>query len=143
MNNKLGAPEPAPVYDSPVISAAILRREPVANTAEVKHILIGWAELVGNYNGGQMDPRATKRSKADAEADVTALVKQLQDGANFEALMKEHSEDTGSARSDRPITVSPSAELVIEFKQLALRLNIGEIGVCQSDYGFHIIKRYQ
>ena len=33
--------------------------------------------------------------------------------------------------------------LVIEFRQLSLRLNVGEIGVCQSDFGFHIIKRYQ
>jgi parvulin-like peptidyl-prolyl isomerase len=31
--------------------------------------------------------------------------------------------------------------LVIEFRQLSLRLRVGEIGVCQSDFGFHIIKR--
>jgi parvulin-like peptidyl-prolyl isomerase len=30
---------------------------------------------------------------------------------------------------------------VIEFKQLGLRLKVGEVGVVQSDYGFHIIKR--
>jgi parvulin-like peptidyl-prolyl isomerase len=55
--------------------------------------------------------------------------------------MKSHSEDVGSASSGRTFTVTPDAQLVIEFRQLSLRLNPGEIGVCQSDFGFHIIQR--
>lgn len=43
--------------------------------------------------------------------------------------------------SGRAFTVTPDAQLVIEFRQLSLRLKPGEVGVCQSDYGFHIIKR--
>jgi hypothetical protein len=39
--------------------------------------------------------------------------------------------------------VSPEAQLVIEFKQLGLRLRIGEVGVVQSEYGFHIMKRVE
>jgi parvulin-like peptidyl-prolyl isomerase len=39
--------------------------------------------------------------------------------------------------------VTPDAQLVIEFRQLALRLHVGEIGVCESDFGFHIIKRLE
>ncbi len=143
MNNSLaGGNEPAS-SQSAVVSTAILSREPVANTAEVKHILIGWAQLESNYSGGGMDPRAMKRTKADAEAKITELLGQLKAGGDFEALMKENSEDTGSAQSGRPMTVTPDAQLVIEFKQLSLRLNVAEYGVCQSDYGFHIIKRYQ
>ena len=69
------------------------------------------------------------------------MVKQLQDGADFDAVMKEHSEDVGSAMSGRTFTVTPDAQLVIEFRQLSLRLKPGEFGVCQSDFGFHIIKR--
>ena len=125
---------------SSVVSTEILAREPVANTAVVKHILIGWRDLA-DAMGGRVDPRAEKRSKADAEATVRALVKQLQDGASFDALMKENSEDTGSAMSARTFTVTPDAQLVIEFRQLSLRLQPGEVGVCQSDFGFHIIKR--
>lgn len=125
---------------SPVVSADILAREPIANTATVKHILISWHDLADSF-GGRIDPRAEKRSKADAEAEVRALVKQLQDGADFDAVMKAHSEDLGSAMSARTFTVTPDAQLVIEFRQLSLRLKPGEVGVCQSDYGFHIIKR--
>ena len=139
ISGKMNSPELSPQV-SPVVSADILAREPIANTATVKHILISWKDL-GDAFQGHLDPRAEKRSKADAEAEVRALVKQLQDGADFDALMKAHSEDTGSAMSGRTFTVTPDAGLVIEFRQLSLRLKPGEFGVCQSDFGFHIIKR--
>jgi hypothetical protein len=139
ISSKLNSPELAPQV-SPVVSADILAREPISNTATVKHILISWKEL-GDAFQGHVDPRAEKRSKADAETEVRTLVKQLQDGADFDAVMKAHSEDTGSANSGRAFTVTPDAQLVIEFRQLSLRLKPGEFGVCQSDFGFHIIKR--
>jgi parvulin-like peptidyl-prolyl isomerase len=144
MNNHVGGgPDPAPIVStSPVVSADILAREPLANTAQVKHILIGWADLADAYQG-HIDQRAAKRTKADAEAAVKSLLTQLEGGGDFDTLMKAISEDRGSASSGRPFTVTPNAQLVIEFRQLSLRLKIGEIGVCQSDYGFHIIKRLE
>jgi hypothetical protein len=141
MNNKIGGTDLAPVA-SPVITQDILAREPIANTAQVKHILISWKELEENFQGRQ-DARAQKRTKAEAEAVVKQLVGQLKSGADFDTLMKASSEDLGSASTARPFTVTPKAELVIEFRQLSLRLQINEFGVCQSDFGFHIIKRIQ
>ncbi|HET9627001.1 MAG TPA: peptidylprolyl isomerase [Kofleriaceae bacterium] len=126
---------------SPVVSSDILAREPVANTAMVKHILISWSDL-GDSFGGRLDPRAAKRSKADAENEVRAILKLLKDGADFDTVMKERSEDQGSAASGHEFKVTPDAQLVIEFRQLSLRLNVGEVGVVQSDFGFHIIKRF-
>ncbi|MDX2087427.1 MAG: peptidylprolyl isomerase [Kofleriaceae bacterium] len=140
MNNRIGAQE----YKAPtssVVSEDILAREPVANTANVRHILISWNDL-GDAFGGRQDPRAAKRTVKEAEAEVKSLLGQLKAGGNFEALMKAHSEDSGSAATGQAFTVTPDAQLVIEFRQLALRLNPGEIGVCQSEFGFHIIKRY-
>ncbi|MEZ4363560.1 MAG: peptidylprolyl isomerase [Kofleriaceae bacterium] len=144
-----GSPAPAPVEPAPpvaqepgVVSWDILQREPVANEAVVKHILIGWRDL-GEAYGGQIDPRAAARSEAQAQAAVTALLAKLQGGAPFEQLMAESSEDLSSAAYGKSFEVSPQAQLVIEFKQLAMRLNPGEIGVCQSNFGYHIIKRYQ
>jgi hypothetical protein len=136
-----GSAEPAVPAVSSVVSSDILSREPVANTATVKHILISWRDLSDAFQG-HLDPRAEKRSKADAEAEVRAVLKQLQEGADFDAVMKSHSEDTSSAMSSRTFTVTPDSQLVIEFRQLSLRLKPGEWGVCQSDFGFHIIKRF-
>jgi len=141
MSGKLTGNEPA-TPSSPAVSADILAREPLSNTAKVKHILISWKDLEEAF-GGHQDPRAQKRSKAEAEAQVKSLVDQLKAGGDFDALMKASSEDLGSAASGTPFTVTPDAQLVIEFRQLSLRLKVNEIGVCQSDYGFHIIKRLQ
>ncbi len=141
MSGKLTGNDPtAPT--SPVVSADILAREPISNTAQVKHILISWKDLEEAFQGHQ-DPRAQKRTKADAEATVKTLLEQIKGGGDFDTLMKASSEDVGSAMSARPFTVTPDAQLVIEFRQLSLRLKENEIGVCQSDYGFHIIKRVQ
>lgn len=141
MNNKV-SPQPYKPTQSGVVSQDILDREPVANTAVVRHILISWADMADSFNGRQ-DPRGAARDKAAAEAEVTAILDQLKAGGDFEAIMKEKSEDLGSARSNTPFTVKPDSGLVIEFRQLSLRLNPGEYGVCQSDFGFHIIKRYE
>lgn len=137
MNNRMNGPEPV-AQGSDVISADILAREPVANQAKVKHILIGWKDLES-----AQDPRAQKRTKQDAEALVRSLMKQIEAGADFDMLMKQHSEDPGSASSARAYPVSPDAQLVIEFKSLSLRLNVNEVGVVESDFGFHIIKRVE
>lgn len=141
INSKIGGGDLPPPM-SPVVSKEILEREPVANTAQVKHILIGWKDLGDAYQG-RLDPRAAKRDKAAAEAEVKSIVEQLRGGADFDTLMKTHSEDVGSASTARVYAVAPDAQLVIEFRQLSLRLNVSEVGVCQSDFGFHIVKRIE
>jgi parvulin-like peptidyl-prolyl isomerase len=131
---------PPDISTSAVVSKDILAREPLANTAEVKHILLSWKDLADAF-GGRQDKRATVRAKPDAEAEVKKLFDAIKGGGDFDALMKEHSEDLGSAASGRAFTVTPDAQLVIEFRQLALRLYVDEVGVVESDFGFHIIKR--
>jgi hypothetical protein len=137
MNNKMGGQV---AYKSPVVSWDILDREPVANEVEVKHILIGWKDLA-EARGGGLDARASERSRKDADDAVASLVKQLQGGADFEMLMQANSEDSASNASGEPMKVTPDSRLVLEFRQLALRLNPGELGVCETEFGYHIVKR--
>jgi peptidyl-prolyl cis-trans isomerase D len=134
MNNRISGPDTTP-QSSTVISGDILAREPVANSSQIKHILISWK------NKDPKDPRGQARSKEQAEQLVTSLMTQIKAGADFDMLMKQHSEDPGSASSARSYAVSPDAGLVIEFKQLGLRLNVNEVGVVESEFGFHIMKR--
>jgi len=138
MNNRIGGPDPV-AQSSDVISGDILAREPVTNSSQVKHILISWKSL---EQGGK-DPRAKDRTKEQAETLVRSLMTQLKAGADFDMLMKQHSEDPGSAANARAYPVSPDAQLVIEFKQLGMRLDVNEVGVVQSDFGFHIMKRIE
>ena len=63
INSKVNSGELAPVV-SPVVSADILAREPVANTATVKHILISWRDLADSF-GGRVDPRIAGLTRGD------------------------------------------------------------------------------
>jgi parvulin-like peptidyl-prolyl isomerase len=138
MNNRMNAGAGPVAQSSDVVSGDILAREPVANQAQVKHILISWKDLESAH-----DDRAKQRTKEQAEAQVKSLVGQIRAGANFDMLMAQFSEDPGSAKTARAYAVSPDAQLVFEFKQLGLRLNVDEVGVVQSDFGFHIMKRIE
>lgn len=139
--DKTTTSETAESAESPVVSHDILGREPVSNIATVKHILISWKDL-GEAFGGHQDKRAAARTRADADKQVTEILALLaKPDADFDALMKEYSEDAGSTASLKPFVVRPDSQLVIEFRQLALRLGVGETGVCQSDFGYHIIRR--
>jgi hypothetical protein len=142
MNNKLGGGE-VEAPKSPVVSADILARDPMANQVEAKHILIGWKSV--GRDGKPGDDRAKTREKSDAEALVKQLVAQLKaDPSQFDALMKQHSEDPGSAREARSYTVKhDNMDFDSDFRMLAIRLHVDEIGVVESQFGFHIIKRVQ
>lgn len=134
MNNKMSSPA---VATQTVESTEILDREPRSNHTKVKHILIGFEGKQG------ASEKAKARSKRDAERMIRQLMKQIEGGADFDALMKAHSEDPGSAETGEAYDVAPDAQLVIEFRQLGLRLDVNEVGVVESDYGFHIIKRVE
>jgi parvulin-like peptidyl-prolyl isomerase len=116
-------------------SADILSRQPVTQTAKVKHILLGWNEV----NGG--DPRATARTRPELEKLVKDTVDKLKKGGKVDDLMAELSEDPGSAKTATSYDVTPDAGLVTPFKNLSLRLNPGEVGVVRTNFGIHIIVR--
>ena len=120
----------------------ILARDQVSARAEVKHILIGWRDLAANYQG-KPDPRAAARSREDADTLATEILARARAGEDFDALMKQYSEDGGSAQTGKSYTVTPDAGLVFEFKRLGMRLNVGEAGLVQSTYGWHIMKRIE
>jgi hypothetical protein len=118
----------------------ILRRERVAPKAQVQHVLIGWRELAKNY---ELHPRAQARSREEADALAVATLARARAGEDMAGLMNELSEDRGSSMNGNPYEVTADAKLVFEFKRLSLRLNVGEIGLVQSIYGWHIVKRVE
>lgn len=135
MNNRINK-QPAPAAQS----QDILDRPRKTKKAWVKHILIGWRDLEPIYSG-RMDPRARGRSATDALRLARKIATEAKNGTKFEALMKEHSEDKGSATSGMAYEVHPEAKLVAAFRRLGLRLEVNEVGVVRSPYGWHIMKR--
>jgi parvulin-like peptidyl-prolyl isomerase len=127
-------PPPPPPPDS-LDSVDILARQPVTQKSKVKHVLLGWAEV----NAG--DERGKKRTRAELEALVKKTMGRLAKGEKIEPIMKELSEDPGSAASGEGYDVTPDAGLVQPFKDLGLRLNVGEVGAVKTQFGIHIIQR--
>ncbi len=135
-------PAEAPNDDAPAIqSNDVLARETVTQKVSVKHILVGWRELSGAYQG-HMDPRAN-RTRQQADELAVVLLERARKGDDFDALVKQYSEDPGSNKNADPYEVSASAKLVFEFKRLSMRLKLDEVGLVKSDYGWHIIKRVE
>ena len=88
----------------------------VADSREVRHILV----------------------KTKAEADK--LRGELENGADFAALAKQHSEDPGSKEQGGKLTVS-KGQTVEEFDKAAFSLDTNEISQpVKTQYGYHIIQ---
>ena len=136
MNNRMNPDPPPPALQS----NDILDREQKVYKATVKHILIGWK---GHGDPDRQDPRAKTRTAAQAEALVKQLYAQLKSGAPIEPLMAKYSEDPGSAQTGRSYEVAQGGRMVLEFRRLSLRLDVGEVGIVLSDFGWHIIKRIE
>ncbi len=143
MNNKINGGNEVAKPTSPVASASILGRDPLANKVEVKHILIGWKDV--GRDGKPNDERAKTREKSEAETLVKTIVGQLKAGtATFDALMKQYSEDPGSGPTARSYAIAhDDMNFDSDFRMLSIRLNTDEVGVVESQFGFHIIKRIQ
>lgn len=124
----------------PLQSNDIMHREARTERAQVRHILIGWKDLQNGYPS-DMDPRALKRSRWDAEKLVKEIYNRAVGGEDFESLMSQFSEDAGSAKSGISYEVYPGSSHVFEFRRMGIRLDVGEVGKVLTTFGWHIMKR--
>ena len=121
-------------------SKDILARSETATDVEVKHVLIAWKDLAATYRG-RFDPRAAKRSNAEAATlaqDVAAKLKANPD--SIDELMQATSEDTASLTGD-PYEVRADSPYAPPFKNLALRLKEKEVGIVRTTFGYHVMIR--
>jgi peptidyl-prolyl cis-trans isomerase D len=131
---------PAADPDEALQSNDILAREAVSNRTEVQHILISWKDLAANFQGHQTE-RAAARTHDEANALAQDLLKRVRAGEAMEPLMHDLSDDEGSSQNGKGYEVTPSAGLVFSFKRLGLRLQVGEVGLVKSQFGWHVMKR--
>ena len=77
----------------------------------------------------------------DDEALAKDLIKQLEEGASFEELAKEHSKDS-TASDGGELGYFAKTDVVAEFGDAAFSQEIGEVSNApvQSEFGYHIIK---
>lgn len=101
-----------------------------------KHILI--SPDVADNATDEEKTKAEKKAKEEAEA----LIKKIADGADFEKLAKENSDDKGTASEGGKITFTKD-KVVSEFWTAASKLKDGNYTAepVKSEFGYHIILR--
>ncbi len=74
------------------------------------------------------------------KTEAEKILKQAQEGADFDALIKEHSDDPGS-QSNPDGYVFTDDEMVKEFQDGVDSIKPGEFTMVKSSYGYHVIQR--
>ncbi len=102
------------------------------NYLSAKHILL----LTTDPSTGEV-----KRTDAEAQQEAQALLDRINAGEDFDALMKEYSEDGGLEGNPNGY-IFTEGDMVTEFYEGTKALEPGEVsGLVKSSYGYHIIKR--
>lgn len=80
------------------------------------------------------------RSERQTERLIRDIHQQLEDGAEFESLAKEHSQDPGSALNGGDLGWSTGEEFVETFRNMLLTTPTGSISEpFQSEFGWHVL----
>ena len=83
----------------------------------------------------------SSEAPAAAKEKIELLAKQLEQGADFSALAKEHSEDPGSASEGGDLGWVALGDMVKPFEQVLFELQKGAVsGVVETQFGYHLIK---
>jgi peptidyl-prolyl cis-trans isomerase C len=103
---------------------------------KAKHILI-------RFQGSKMPLAAGKKELTEAEAleKVTELRAKIVAGADFAAVAKESSDDTGSGTMGGDLPPFGRGHMVPEFEKEAFALPVGQMSQpVKSPFGYHLIK---
>ncbi len=94
----------------------------------VRHILI------------QVAPDASAAEKAAAKAKAQDLMQKIKTGGSFAELAKENSDDPGSRQNGGDLGYISRGELVKPFEEVAFSLKPGELGLAETQFGYHVIQ---
>ena len=103
------------------------------NYLRAKHVLVMTTDPT---TGAELDEAA----KAEAKKKAEDILAQAQGGADFNALVTEFGEDPGM-ESNPDGYVFTDGDMVKEFEDMTKSLQPGEIGMCETSYGYHVIQR--
>ena len=104
----------------------------MAEQINASHILLMYA--------GSERSRAT-RSREEAQVEIAQIAEQLEGGADFAALARQHS-DCGSSQAGGDLGSFGRGQMVKGFEDAAFALEVGDTsGIVETPFGFHIIRR--
>lgn len=137
----------------PILLLTLAVPHPAASNSDepdvvvVQHILIGFKKSVPN--------KKLDRTKKEAGALAMELLERAQAGEDFDALVREFTDDSHPGiykltNRGAPLMAASRArdDMVPNFGRVAFSLEVGETGLAKyhpgnSPYGWHVIKRLE
>lgn len=104
----------------------------MAEQVRASHILL-------MYQGSERS--SASRSKAEAQQLIQQILTQVQGGADFADLARQHS-DCPSGKRGGDLGTFGKGQMVAAFEQTSFTLPVGGTsGVVETPFGYHIIQR--
>ncbi|UCG53223.1 MAG: peptidylprolyl isomerase [Candidatus Latescibacterota bacterium] len=121
--------------------------KPEPDRITVQHLLIGFQ--------GSVEDKEVTRSEDEAEQLANELFQRAKSGEDFDALVKEYTDDrypgiygivNDGVEANEVMQIYPREKMAPHFCDIAFKLKVGEIGLAPYDkkkckFGWHIIKR--
>lgn len=103
------------------------------NNAEVRasHILVA-------YKGSMRAAESVTRTKEEAKQKAEGLLQQVRQGADFAKLADENSDDSSTSGGD--LNFFQRGRMVKPFNDYVFSHKVGDVGLVETDFGYHIIK---
>lgn len=100
-----------------------------------KHILVMHVQ-------SKSKPTGVTRSRDEARQRAQECLLKIRSGTDFDAMVKECSDEPGAADRSGDLGVFERNSMVKGFADAAFSLKVGEVSeIVETPYGFHIIKR--
>ncbi|GAM15038.1 peptidylprolyl isomerase [Mesobacillus selenatarsenatis] len=118
----------------------VLKDQLLMEKAALKDVKVSEDEIKKRYEEYKPEIKASHILVKD-EKTAQEVKKKLEEGAKFEDLAKEYSQDPGSAAQGGDLGFFGPGKMVPEFEEAAYALEVNKISdPVQSQHGFHIIK---
>ncbi len=111
----------------------VFEKRQMADTAKAQHILI-------RYEGLRTAPPTLVRTKEDAQKLADSLYGILKSNkSKFDELALEFSEDDSNKEKGGDLGYFRPGRMVPEFNNFVFDNNAGDLGVVETDFGFHVV----
>jgi hypothetical protein len=128
---------PPPIETAAPAPTASSAKEAPPTEVAAQHILVA-------YKGAKGAPKGVTRTKLAAETRAQEALDKIRGGADFTSLVKEYSDDPGSADRLGSVGKFTRDKMVKPFSDAAFALKVDQVSdVVESPFGFHVIKRNQ
>jgi hypothetical protein len=142
-----GPGQPPRVAAPPVPSGATKPGNPAeleagAEPLPGQPVEIAARHLLVSYQGALRASPSVTRSKTEAEARAKEALARAKAGEDFEALVKEFSDEPGAGERGGSLGRFQRGMMVPPFEKAAFKLAPGEVSdLVETQFGFHVIQR--